>query len=509
MPLPTFEQIVQVSQWFLLGYSIALNGTYMILTAISLGVLPRFIRKQTIHHFPKPKIGFEPPISLIVTAFNEESVIIPTVKALLQLDYPEFEIIVVNDGSTDKSIEVLTKEFDLVNVPVAFRKQVEHKPIRGILQSRKYSNLRIVDKENGGSKADASNAGINACRFGLFMPLDADTILDRQCLTLMVQPFLLNPETIGVGGNVRVLNGCSVDGGNLTHIGLPKTWLGLFQLLEYTRAFLTSRVGWSAMNSLPLISGAFGLFKKTAVVTVGGYDHKSLGEDMDLVLRLHRHYRLKRIPYRIDFVADPVCWTEVPETFSILRKQRVRWQRGLFDCLWANRKLLFHPRAGGVGWMAFPFLLFLEGISPVIEFGGIPLVIGCYFLGLINTEGALAFLTLSFGTGFLLSVGSLLLEETAFRTYPAKRDLWIILLGAFLENFGYRQLNSFWRLEGMVKWLLRTKSSWGAMTRNASWAAPADNLSKSEPNKSLQPEPAKSPEIGKQPIRKPKRKQIA
>jgi cellulose synthase/poly-beta-1,6-N-acetylglucosamine synthase-like glycosyltransferase len=504
MSLPTFEQIVQVSQWFLLGYSIALNGTYMILTAISLGVLPRFIRKQTIHNFPKPKLGFEPPISLIVTAFNEESVIIPTVRALLQLDYPEFEIIVVNDGSKDKSIEVLTQAFDLVSVPVAFRKQVEHKPVKGILQSRKHANLRVVDKENGGSKADASNAGINASRFGLFMPLDADTILDRDCLTLMVQPFLLNPETIGVGGNVRILNGCSVDGGNLTHIRLPKTWLGLFQLLEYTRAFLTSRVGWSYMNSLPLISGAFGLFKKTAVVKVGGYDHKSLGEDMDLVLRLHRHFRLQGIPYRLDFVADPVCWTEVPETFSILRKQRVRWQRGLFDCLWANRKLLFHPKSGGVGWLAFPFLLFLEGVSPIIEFAGIPLVIGCYFAGLINAEGALAFLILSFGTGFLLSVSSILLEETTFRTYPAKRDLWIILLGAFLENFGYRQLNSFWRLEGIIKWLLRTKSSWGAMTRNASWAEPIPALKETTPT-----EIVKKDKPAKETVRKQKSKQTA
>jgi cellulose synthase/poly-beta-1,6-N-acetylglucosamine synthase-like glycosyltransferase len=223
---------------------------------------------------------------------------------------------------------------------------------------------------------------------------------------------------------------------------------------------------------------------------------------MDLVLRLHRHFRLKGIPYKLDFVADPVCWTEVPETFAILRKQRVRWQRGLFDCLWANRKLLFHPKAGGVGWLAFPFLLFLEGISPIIEFAGIPLVIGCYFAGLINVEGASAFLFLSFGTGFLLSVSSILLEETTFRTYSGKRDLWIILLGAFLENFGYRQLNSFWRLEGIVKWLFRTKSSWGTMTRNASWASTPTGLK----------EPAKSEipianQKKKQPVRKIKQKQ--
>lgn len=462
---------VQISQWFFLVYFLALNGTYMVLTAISLAVLPRFIRKQSIHRLPKPQMGFEPPVTLIVTAYNEESVIVPTVRALLQLDYAEFEILIVNDGSKDRTLEVLTREFDLVEVPTAFRKRVDHKPVRAVWQSKKYVNLRVIDKENGGCKADASNAGINGARYGLFMPLDADTILNRDCLTLMVQPFMLNPDTIGVGGNVRIVNGCTVESGHLTRVGLPKTWLGLFQVLEYTRAFLTSRVGWNHLNSLPLISGAFGLFSREAVVRVGGYSHQSLGEDMDLVLRLHRHYRLNRLPYRLDFVADPVCWTEAPETFEVLKKQRVRWQRGLFDCLWENRRLLFHPRAGGVGWLSFPFLLFLEGISPVIEVIGLVFFIACLFLGLVNAEGALAFLLLSFGTGFLLSVASILLEETAFQTYPRKKDLLVMILGALVENFGFRQLMSVWRLEGTVKWILRTESSWGTMTRNASWSA--------------------------------------
>lgn len=465
-----FAGIVQVTQWFFLTYFVALNGTYLLLTAISLAVLPRFVRRQTSHKLPRHQSGFEPPISLIVTAFNEEAVIIPTIRALLQLDYPEFEIVIVNDGSTDNSLGVLTREFDMVAVPTAFRRRTEHKPVRSVYQSRKYSNLRIIDKENGGCKADASNAGINGARYGLFMPLDADTILNRDCLTLMVQPFLLNPDTVGVGGNVRILNGCGVKGGHLTRVGLPKSWLGLFQVLEYSRAFLTSRVGWNHLDALPLISGAFGLFRKEAVIEVGGYSHTSLGEDMDLVLRLHKHFRLNRKPYRIDFVADPVCWTEAPENFTVLRKQRVRWQRGLFDCLWENRQLLFHPRSRGVGWLSYPFLLFLEGISPLIEVFGLCFFILCFFLGIISLEGALAFLVLSLGAGFLLSIGSILIEELTFKTYPRTKDLNMLILGAFVENFGYRQLMSFWRLEGTVKWLLRTESSWGAMTRNASWS---------------------------------------
>lgn len=463
---------VKITEWFFLTYFVLLNGTYLLLTLIAFVVLPRFVRKQSIYKLPRPQSGFEPPVSLVVTALNEEVVIIPTVYALLQLEYHEFEILVVNDGSTDRTLEVLTKEFDLVEIPTAFRQRIEHKPVRGVYQSRKYPSLRVIDKENGGCKADASNAGINGARYGLFMPLDADTILNRDCLMLMVQPFLLNPDTVGVGGNVRILNGCGVAGGHLTRVGLPKTWLGLFQVLEYSRAFLTSRVGWNHIDSLPLISGAFGLFNKEAVIAVGGYSHTSLGEDMDLVLRLHRHFRLNRIPYRIDFVADPVCWTEAPETFGVLRKQRVRWQRGLFDCLWENRQLLFHPRSRGVGWLAFPFLLFLEGISPLIELIGLVFFVLSITFGLVSLESVFAFFVLSFGAGFLLSVGGILIDEITFRTYPRTRDLLMLVLGAVVENFGYRQLNSIWRLEGTIKWLLRTESSWGVMTRSGGWTDP-------------------------------------
>ncbi len=482
---PTFFiYSIKIVESFFLVYFLALNGTYLLMTIVSLGVLPSYIQRQSVHKLPQPQTGFEPPITLIVTAFNEEAVIVPSVRALLQLEYHEYEILIVNDGSTDKSIEVMTAEFDLEIIPIAFRQRIKHKPVKRVFQSRKYPNLRVIDKENGGSKADASNAGINGARYGLFMPLDADTILERDCLKFLIQPFLLNPETIGVGGNVRILNGCKVDGGMLSALDLPKTWLGLFQVLEYTRAFLSGRVGWNFFNALPLISGAFGLFNKEAVISVGGYSHKSLGEDMDLVLRLHRYCRIENPrPYRLDFCVDAACWTEAPETFKVLKKQRVRWQRGLFDCLWENRRLLFHPKAGLIGWGSFPFLLFLEGISPLVECFGLLFFIIGYSLGMLNTDGAISVMFLSFGTGFLLSISSILLEEIAFQTYPRTKHLWVLFLGAFVENFGFHQLMSIWRLEGIIKWLIRADASWGAMTRNTSWqtappSTPASDLSK-------------------------------
>ncbi len=472
MSVETFFYIViQIVQFFCFGYFLALNGVYLSLGLLSLSVLPKYIRRQSFHKLPQQQTGFEPPISLIVTSFNEESVIVPAVRALQQLHYPEFEIIIVNDGSTDKSLEILTEEFGLKKFPAAFRERIRHKPVRGVYQSTIYPNLRVIDKENGGCKADASNAGVNGARYGLFMPLDADTILERNCLTLMVQPFLLNPKTLAVGGTVRILNGCEVSDGVLTKLALPKNWLALFQVLEYLRAFLAGRVGWTTIDSLPLISGAFGMFNKEAAIECGGYRTDTLGEDMELVMRMHKHYRLKGIPYRLDFVADPVAWTEAPESFAVLKKQRVRWQRGLFDSLWIDRKLMFHPKSGGVGWLALPFLLFLEGLSPVVEVSGYFFFSVSLYFGWISFYGAFAFLILSLGSGILLTTISLMLEEVCFQTYPKTGDLVKLFLAGIIENLGYRQLMAFWRLEGIIKWCLRTESKWGAMTRSAAWAS--------------------------------------
>lgn len=466
----TFENLLLIIEWLCLAYFIALNGGYLFLTILSLAILPRYIQRQTFQKMPHAHTGHEPPISIVVTAYNEEAVIISSVKALFQLNYPQYEIVVVNDGSKDKTLDLLKEYFDLEPFPMAFRQRLKHKPVRGIYQSRKHPNLRVVDKINGGCKADAANAGINATRYGLYMPLDADTILERECLNLLVQPYLFDPKMVAVGGNVRIANGCQFKDGLLVKVGLSRNWFALCQTLEYLRAFLTSRIGWSAINSLPLISGAFGLFHKETVVEIGGYFHQTLGEDMDLILRIHRELRLKGRPYSVTSVADSACWTEVPESLAVLKKQRVRWQRGLFDSLWLNRKLLFHPKSGGVGWLSFPFLLFLEGISPIIEVGGLIFMFACWIFGYWSWSGFLVMMFFAFGTGFVLTIACLLVEEVCFKTYPKIRDVLLLFVVAFLENFGYRQLQSFWRLEGTWKWIKKDEFKWGDMTRVASWA---------------------------------------
>ena len=343
-----------------------------------------------------------------------------------------------------------------------------------------------------GRTSDASNAGINGARFPLFCPLDADTILERSSLKLLVQPFLEDPRTIATGGTVRIANGCDVSGGFLTRVGLPRNPLALFQIMEYLRAFLFGRVGWSAMDALPLISGAFGLFHKESVVVVGGYRHDTLGEDMELVMRLHRHFRLQDKPYRITFSADAVCWTEAPESLKVLKRQRVRWQRGLMDSLWMNRELFFHPKSRLVGWLALPFLLIFEGIGCVIEVFGYAAMIFGFAFGLISLESFGAFMLLAIGLGLLLSFTSLLLEEITFHTYPKFRHLLVLFAIAFLENFGYRQLTTIWRFEGLIQWLRGSEAEWGEMTRTSSWqsaAAPPASQKLPSPAVNLEVEP--------------------
>ncbi len=479
----TLQEIVAAAQFFFLLYFIGVSGGYLLLNVAAFLTLPRYMRRQTLHHaLPSADTNFELPISLVVTAYNEETVVVPSVRSLLQLDYPEFEIIVVNDDSKDGTLEVLQKEFRLVPFPEAFRLRVPHARVRGVYQSTLYPELRVIDKENGGGKADALNAGINGARFPLFCPLDADTVLQRDSLRLISQPFLEDSRTIAVGGTVRIANGCEVTGGFLARVGLPRNLLALFQIIEYLRAFLFSRVGFSALDALPLISGAFGLFHKDSVIVVGGYRHDTLGEDMELVMRLHRHFRLGGKPYRITFVADPTCWTEAPENLRVLKNQRVRWQRGLMESVLMNRELLFHPKSGLLGWFAIPFVFFFEGLSGFVEVVGLLFMTGSFALGLVSWQAFAALMLVAVGLGVLLSTTALLLEEITFHTYPKVTHLLTLFGVIVLENFGYRQLNSAWRIIGLYKWMRRSQANWGEMTRTASWNVetvkpPADGAS--------------------------------
>ena len=343
-----------------------------------------------------------------------------------------------------------------------------HQPVQAIYRSRRYANLRVIDKANGG-KADALNAGINAARHGLFCGVDADSILQRDSLLRVVQPFLEDERTVAAGGTVRIANGSEVRGGFLIRAGLPSNWLARFQIVEYLRAFLFGRLGWSPMNAVLIISGAFGLFDKERVMAVGGYRTDTVGEDMELVVRLHRYHREKRIPYRIRYLPDPICWTECPEDLGTLGRQRSRWQRGLAESLGRHARLAFSLRGGTPGWLAWPFMALFEWLGPLIELVGYGFMIGGFIFGVVSYTALTAFLLVAIGMGILLSVNGLLLETLSFRVYERRRDMLRLFLMAVLENFGYRQLNTLWRCRGLWQWFSRRKHQWGAMRRSGQW----------------------------------------
>jgi cellulose synthase/poly-beta-1,6-N-acetylglucosamine synthase-like glycosyltransferase len=457
-----------ISQWIFLLYLLCLTAGYMMLDIIAGLHLRRYMEERSLESLPYGYTSFEPQISLLVPAYNEEATITSSIRSLLQLSYSEYEIIAINDGSKDKTLEVLIKEFALVPFPEAYDRQLATKAICNIYHSTTHPNLRVIDKINGG-KADSLNAGINISRYPLFCCIDADSILQRDSLRLVVQPFLDDPLTIACGGIVRIANGCEVKNGFLTAVGLPTNILALFQIVEYLRGFLFGRLGWSPMNALLIISGAFGVFHKDTVVTVGGYHPDTIGEDMELVVRLHRHLRLQDKPYRITFVPDSVCWTEAPEDLRTIKNQRIRWQRGLSESLMKNTDLLFHPKGGVAGWLAFPFMALFEWLGPLIEVVGYVLVVVGLVMGFVSVEVWLTFFLVVISLGILLSVSAVLLEEISFHVYPKPRHVLLLVLAAIAENFGYRQLNAVWRLIGLVKWLRGGKAQWGEMSRKASW----------------------------------------
>ncbi len=462
--------LILALQWLFLCYFICINTAYLTLNYISVFSIIGYMRDHRADYLPTNLASYQPPVSILVPAYNEEGSIVSSVHSLLGLEYPEFEIVVINDGSTDNTLDEVIAAFGMVEFPEAYRRRIETAAVRKIYASSRYPRVRLIDKDNGG-KADTLNAGINCARYPLFCSIDADCILQPDSLGRVVRPFLEDPTMVAVGGVVRVLNGCTVRNGLMEKVGLPQNYLARFQLVEYLRAFLFGRLGWSPLNALLIISGAFGVFKKERVIAIGGYRSETVGEDMDLVVRLHRNLRREKRPYRITFVPDPICWTEVPTDLKSLKTQRMRWQRGLAESLAPNFAALFDRRGGAVSWLALPFMFTFELLGPVIEVIGYAIMIPLWLLGLIPLQSFLVFLFLSLGLGVLLSTNALFLEELSFQMYP-RLGQQVKLFGiAILENFGYRQITSVWRFMAIIKWLFSfsKKSHWGEIARDGSW----------------------------------------
>jgi cellulose synthase/poly-beta-1,6-N-acetylglucosamine synthase-like glycosyltransferase len=404
-----------------------------------------------------------PPVSVLVPAFNESAGIVDSVRSLLALEYPTFELVVVNDGSSDDTLAVLIEEFDLRPALRPLPPFLEHAAVRGVYAPKGRLPLLVIDKENAG-KADALNAGINYAAYPLVCAIDADSILEQDALVKTVMPFVDDPvRTVVSGGMVRVANGCRIERGRVAEPGLPRNALAMFQVVEYIRSFFGARTGWSAINGLLIVSGAFGLFRKDMVIAAGGYRTDIVGEDIELVVRLHRRLRDEGRPYRIVYVPDPVCWTEAPESTRILRRQRRRWHRGSVETLLIHRGMIGNPRYRAVGLLALPALLFFEVLGPAIEIAGYLVAVTALLLGQIDLTLFCLFLAVAILYGLFLSIGSIALEDATFGRHAAWDDLGRVLAFAVLENLGYRQLVLLWRIEGF--WQLIRKGDWGAMER--------------------------------------------
>lgn len=405
------------------------------------------------------------PISLLAPAYNEEATIVENVKSMLSLKYPLFEVVVVNDGSKDNTLKLLIEAFNLSNIKQPIRYHISTQKVRGIYKNLAIPNLVVIDKENGG-KADALNIGINISRYPVFASIDADSILEGESLLRVIMPFIENKETIAVGGIVRIANGSKIKNGKLQEIYLPKNPVAMFQVVEYLRAFLTGRMGWDAMDSLLIISGAFGAFKKQEVISVGGYSVGTVGEDMELVVKLHEYMVSNKKKYNIKFLPDPVCWTQAPERLVDLRNQRRRWQIGLIDSLIRHKKMIFNPKFKMIGLIATPYYWIFEVFGPIIELLGYILIPLSYITGLLNLKFFLLFLCSSILYGVVLSIGAILLEQFTFNKYPSFGQLIKLSVYGILENFGYRQLTLLYRVEGIIKFSSK-KNSWGTIKRNS------------------------------------------
>ncbi|MFM2206296.1 MAG: hypothetical protein RL213_271 [Bacteroidota bacterium] len=464
-----FYYFTKFADHFILIYSGMLFLTYFILAAYSALEMKNYLRKNSFIDYRDILTSpSAPSISVIAPAYNESKTIVENVRSLLNIHYVTFEVIIINDGSKDETLQLMIDAYDLEKVPYAFDERLPSKPIRGIYKSRipSLSKLTVVDKVNGG-KADALNAGINVSKYDLFAAIDVDCILEYESLLKMVKPFMeerSKSEVIAVGGVVRIANSCEVEDGKIVKVNLPDQLLPRVQVLEYIRAFLLGRMAWSRLNGLILISGAFGLFNKKIAVAAGGYNHKTVGEDMELVIRMRRYMEENDRPYRVVYLPDPLCWTEAPSSMKILSKQRNRWTRGTAETLWLHKRLILNPRYHFLGMISMPFWFLFEWLAPIVESLALAYLVMMTFLGILNVEMFVTLFITIYAFAILYSTGAILFEEFSYHQYKRKTDIIRLLGIALIEPLFFHPVNVYNAVRGNLDLLTGVKN-WGEMKR--------------------------------------------
>jgi len=486
-----YVTVITPITYVVLAYFVALGAFYLIMYLSAALEMRRYLREvRAERHGTILSSELAPTISMLVPAHNEEQSIKESIRALLTVAYPQLEIVVVDDGSTDETLSTLTSTFDLIPIHPFYDRRIATKQVTAIYRSKRFPNLIVVAKDQGG-KADALNAALNISSSELVCTIDADTILDPDGLRRLVRPFIRNREVVAAGATIRVANGCTVRQGRLASERGPHRALAGIQAVEFLRAFLFGRPGWNRLGGNLLISGAFGLFRRQSLLDTNGYA-RSVGEDIELVVRLRRHGYDTGQPARVEFVPDPVAWTETPTAFRELGRQRERWQRGFCDVLWRHRGVILRPRYGVLGMIVMPAFVLFEWMAPIIEAAGLVLVTLGVIFGELSLQFAILFFALACGLGILLSMLALMLEELSFRRYGRARDRALLVVWAVLENLGYRQLTIWWRLRGVASFL-RGKKAWGKMNRKG-----FDSIGEDDDTAITVPQPV--PSIGLRPL---------
>lgn len=457
-------------------YAVVLLLSYVWIGLYSIGETKRYMRKNEITDYRLlASSPHAPSVSILAPAYNEGATIIENVRSLLSLYYSNMEVIIINDGSKDDCLQKMIDAYDLEKIPYHVQYTIATKEVRGIYKSKSpaYKKLVVVDKVNGG-KADALNVGINVSANDYIVCIDVDCILEQDAVLKMIKPFLeeTDSKVIASGGVVRVANSCVIEDGKLVKVRLPQNYWARMQSLEYIRAFILGRMAWARLNGLLLISGAFGAFDKKVAIAAGGYDHKTVGEDMELVVRMRRYMEELKIPYRVTYIPDPLCWTEAPVSRKILARQRNRWTRGTIETLKFHKVMFFNPRYHLLGMLSYPYWFFFEMLAPPIEFFGMIVFILLVAFGLINWSVFIALLVFIISFGYLYSAFAAYMEVTSYNMYRRRTDMMRLLLTALTEPFFFHPFVVWAAIKGYIDYL-RKKNSWGEMTRQGFGPAPA------------------------------------
>lgn len=455
-------------QEFIFFYALAVMFSYVIIALLSAWEMRRYLHKNTPTDYRNLLVSeFAPSVSIIAPAYNEEPTIVDNVRSLLSLHYNNYEVVVVNDGSKDDTLRQLILAFELVKVDFAINTRIKTESIRGIYRSenKALERLVVIDKENGG-KADALNAGINVAKNELILCIDADCIIEPDAVLKLVKPFMDEPvRVIGAGGVVRIANSCEVQHGRLVKVHMPDNLLSRFQVLEYLRGFLMGRLAWSRINGLLIVSGALGLFDKDIVIKCGGYSTKTVGEDMELIIRMRKYMHKHKLPYKLVYTPEPLCWTEAPANLNVLGRQRNRWSRGTLESLLMHRDILFNPKYGTLGMLSFPYWLLVEWLGPILEFIGLIILVTLVALGVVHWTYSLILFAMVYAFVLVISTLTIIYEELSYRQYTSGRDLIKLWILSLLEPFIYHPLILYWEIKGNFDFLTG-KKAWGKMSRN-------------------------------------------